>query len=147
MSNSSPCWYRVSIKAVIIKDGSILLVKEGSDFWDLPGGGLEHDENISSGLSREVSEELSAEITSHSKVPLYVGKSYDPVNKRPVVVLYCAASLASDNFTFGESVTRIEYKEISSLNADMFEPYIRPYFQELLDALKQEGVSHAYTQN
>lgn len=88
-----------------------------------PGGGLEHDEDISSGLSREASEELNAEITSFT------------------------AGLAPEDFAFGESVTEIEYKEISTLKADMFEPYIRPYFQELLDALKQEGAPYAHTQN
>jgi len=147
MSNDLPCWYRVGVKAVIIKNGTVLLAKEGSNFWDLPGGGLEHDEDISSGLSREASEELNAEITSHSKTPLYVGKSYDPVNKRPVIVLYFTAGLVSEDFTFGESVTEIEYKEISTLKADIFEPYIRPYFQELLEILRQEGRTYADTQN
>jgi len=137
----------VGVKAILVKSGTVLLAKERSDFWDFPGGGLEHDEDISGGLSREVSEEINVGIAGHSKVPLYVGKSYDPVNKRPVIVLYFTVSLASEDFTFGESVTTVEYREISTLKADMFEPYIRPYFQELLDTLKQERTSHAHTQN
>ncbi len=36
----SDCLYRVAVKAIIIKDGKLLLVKEDDDeFWSLPGGG------------------------------------------------------------------------------------------------------------
>lgn len=147
MSEVSPCWYRVGVKAIVIKDDAVLLAKEGSSFWDFPGGGLEHDEEISAGLSREASEEINVGIAGYSKVPLYVGKSYDPVNKRPVIVLYFTVGLASEDFIFGESVTAIEFREINTLKADIFEPYIRPYFKELLDTLKQERIAHAHTQN
>jgi ADP-ribose pyrophosphatase YjhB (NUDIX family) len=140
------CWYRVGVKAVVIKDDSVLLVKEGSDLWDFPGGGLEHEETIHSGLLREASEELNAELASHNKKPIYVGKSYDPINERPVIVLYFTARLASDNFHFGDSVTDISYRKISDLNTDMFEPYMQPYIHELLDILKQEVVSGGYAQ-
>ena len=40
--------FRVSLKAVILNDGGhVLVVKEkGRDWWDIPGGGLEHGETI-----------------------------------------------------------------------------------------------------
>ncbi|HEV7454584.1 MAG TPA: hypothetical protein VGO07_04980 [Candidatus Saccharimonadales bacterium] len=35
-----PCTYRISLKAAIKdKDGRVLLLKEKSDDWELPGGG------------------------------------------------------------------------------------------------------------
>lgn len=40
--------YRLSIKGIIFNDtGEILFVKEsGRDWWDLPGGGMDHGEDI-----------------------------------------------------------------------------------------------------
>jgi len=53
--------FRVSLKAVIFNaEGHVLVVKEhGRDWWDIPGGGLEHGETIKSALARELYEEVS----------------------------------------------------------------------------------------
>lgn len=52
--------YRVSIKGLIRStDGKVLVVKEaGRTWWDLPGGGMDHGENIKSALAREMHEEV-----------------------------------------------------------------------------------------
>ena len=52
--------YRVSLKCLIGNDdGDLLLVKEaGRDFWDLPGGGMDHGENIDAAIARELLEEV-----------------------------------------------------------------------------------------
>ena len=52
--------YRVSIKGLIRNaKGEVLVVKEaGRTWWDLPGGGMDHDENIKSALAREMHEEV-----------------------------------------------------------------------------------------
>ena len=52
--------YRVSVKGLIYDDGKLLFVRERSDTWDLPGGGLEHGEGIAEALRRECREELGA---------------------------------------------------------------------------------------
>lgn len=50
--------YRVSAKAVIRNDqGDVLLIKEASGDWGLPGGGVEYGEDIVAGLERELQEE------------------------------------------------------------------------------------------
>ncbi len=53
--------FRISMKSLIRNDaGEILVVKEsGRDWWDLPGGGMDHDENIYEALCRELYEEVS----------------------------------------------------------------------------------------
>lgn len=55
--------FRVSLKAVILNnEGHVLIVKEhGRDWWDIPGGGLEHGESIKDALARELNEEVSLE--------------------------------------------------------------------------------------
>lgn len=52
---------RVTLKAVILDDaGRTLVVKEsGRDWWDIPGGGIDHGETIKDALSRELREEVS----------------------------------------------------------------------------------------
>lgn len=53
--------YRVSLKCLIFNDeGEVLVVKEkGRDFWDLPGGGMDHGENLHAAIAREMAEEVS----------------------------------------------------------------------------------------
>jgi len=52
--------YRVSLKCLIKnKRGEILVVKEtGRDWWDLPGGGMDHGEDIRTTIAREAMEEV-----------------------------------------------------------------------------------------
>src|SRR6266550_2999810 len=55
--------YRVSLKCLIRNEkGEVLVVKEtGRDWWDLPGGGMDHGEYIKSAIAREMKEEVSLE--------------------------------------------------------------------------------------
>ena len=48
--------FRVSLKAVIFNENDeILIVKEsGRDWWDIPGGGMDHGESIKEALAREL---------------------------------------------------------------------------------------------
>ncbi len=52
--------FRVSLKAIIRNDkGQVLVVKETArSWWDLPGGGMDHDEDIKTALARELYEEV-----------------------------------------------------------------------------------------
>lgn len=52
--------YRVSLKGLVRNQkGEVLVVKEsGRTWWDLPGGGMDHDENVHSALAREMYEEV-----------------------------------------------------------------------------------------
>ncbi|MEI6053873.1 MAG: NUDIX hydrolase [Candidatus Saccharibacteria bacterium] len=53
--------FRVSQKAIIFNEkGQVLVVKEtGRDWWDIPGGGIDHGESIKDALARELKEEVS----------------------------------------------------------------------------------------
>jgi 8-oxo-dGTP diphosphatase len=49
----------VGVKAVIVRDGKILLLQNSAhDFWDVPGGRIDDDETIEQTLLRELREEL-----------------------------------------------------------------------------------------
>lgn len=51
-------FYRVTVKGIIRDQrGYVLAVKEGSDNWSLPGGGIDHEESLEQALAREMYEE------------------------------------------------------------------------------------------
>lgn len=53
--------YRISLRALIKNsNGEVLVVKEsGRDWWTLPGGGMDHGEDIKTALARELKEEVN----------------------------------------------------------------------------------------
>lgn len=58
-NNQKDYLFRISMKALVVNDdGNILVVKEsGRDWWDMPGGGIEHSETIKEAIARELHEE------------------------------------------------------------------------------------------
>lgn len=70
-----PCFHRVSVKGLVVKDGKILLLKEAPELsraWELPGGGLDFGEDMYEGLKREIEEEMGVDVASIDRRPLYV---------------------------------------------------------------------------
>lgn len=87
--------YRVSVKGLIYdNNGKLLFVREKSDTWDLPGGGLEHGESIAEALRRECREELGAEIEITNAAPIIIptwSKKFDT----PVLIIAYQVHLVS----------------------------------------------------
>ncbi|MDP1883954.1 MAG: NUDIX domain-containing protein [Candidatus Moranbacteria bacterium] len=60
--------FEISVKAVIFKDGKVLILRRSGDSirdagkLDLPGGAVEHGEKIKEGLAREIKEEIGIKI-------------------------------------------------------------------------------------
>lgn len=66
------CFYRVSVKALILDDQKrFLLALENNGLWELPGGGLDFGEKPMEGLAREIKEEMGLEVVSINKQPSY----------------------------------------------------------------------------
>jgi 8-oxo-dGTP diphosphatase len=69
---NEPCFYRVSVKALVVDEfGKFLLVKESDGTWELLGGGLDHGEDPIAALKREIHEETGLEVVSVSPCPAY----------------------------------------------------------------------------
>lgn len=72
--------FRTSLKAVIFNEArEVLIVKEhGRDWWDIPGGGIDHGESIKEALARELREEVSLEGDFEYEVILVEDPRYQP---------------------------------------------------------------------
>jgi ADP-ribose pyrophosphatase YjhB (NUDIX family) len=103
--------FRISMKAVITNSkGEVLTVKEtGRTWWDLPGGGMDHDEDIKSALARELYEEVGMMSDFHYRViaaedPMYL------INAKVWQVRLIFAVTPNDmNFTAGEDADEIAF--------------------------------------
>ncbi len=70
--NIPECFYRISIKALILDDEKrFLLTKEKNGKWELPGGGLDFGEKPQECLIREIKEEMGVDVTFVSDTPSY----------------------------------------------------------------------------
>ena len=58
--------FPVAVKGVVIRDGSVILLRNDRDEWELPGGKLELCESPEECLAREIAEELQLAIVPES---------------------------------------------------------------------------------
>src|SRR3989344_8166368 len=89
LNNSEPCSIcgryanrGVSIDAVIVKNGQILLIQRGVEpskgFWGTPGGYVGWDESAEETVKREVKEETSLDVIETKLVGVYSSPTRHP---------------------------------------------------------------------
>jgi 8-oxo-dGTP pyrophosphatase MutT (NUDIX family) len=97
--------FPVSVKAVIIRDGKVILLRNERDEWELPGGKLELSESPDQCLTREIAEELQLAIEPRAILDSWVytiGPGVDVL----VLTYGCAES------SLGEPALSNEHKEL-----------------------------------
>lgn len=96
--------YRISLKALIYNDaGQILVVKEiNRTYWDLPGGGMDYDEDFESSLKRELYEEVSYK--GDLRYQLFDASEQMYIERLDVnqICFYCRVWPENFNFAVGE---------------------------------------------
>lgn len=72
ISNIPDCFYRISVKALILDEKKrFLLTLENKGLWELPGGGLSFGEKPQECLVREIKEETGLELVHIKEQPSY----------------------------------------------------------------------------
>jgi 8-oxo-dGTP pyrophosphatase MutT (NUDIX family) len=102
LNDIDDCLYRVAIRALIVNNDKVLLVKEAvrGTWWAFPGGGVDHGEAVESSLVREVEEELGVpakEVSSDFQIVHYnIG---NVVNAIPRMNLFFKVSVPEERLT------------------------------------------------
>jgi mutator protein MutT len=117
-------FYRVTLKAYITNDnGEILVTREDdgvSQFWALPGGGLDHGELPKAGLKRELQEELGVDIDVQEVA--HVKTFYLDRKDAWLIWIVYRATLRSTDFTYGDvSEAKFINPEELADSTDLFE--------------------------
>lgn len=123
-------FYRVSVKAVITNEnGDVFAVHEGED-WTLPGGGVDHGEDLLTALKRELYEE--AFIKSDFKAE-FIGTESFYVESKDAMAMWVIFKLkmAEVPFSFqaGEDADEVAFRNPSDFRSSnsMFERLIFKY--------------------
>ena len=93
------------MKGVVIRDASVILLRNERDEWELPGGKLELSESPEQCLAREMAEELQLEIVPKSILDSWV---YTIIPGVSVLVIAYGCVESSRN----EAVLSDEHKEL-----------------------------------
>ncbi len=125
---NEPCFYRVSVKGIIIDDQDrILLARESDGTWDMLGGGLDHNEDPIVCLKREIQEETGLIVTKVWPAPKYFITAHKASNNLYIANAVYQIELASLDFTPSD-----ECQELRFFSAqEMGELQLLPNMQEL----------------
>lgn len=105
-----PCYYRISVKGLVVaKDGRFLLSKESNGMWEIPGGGLEHDEEPKTCLAREIYEETGLNILKVSSYPIYFITTKRLGHETYIANLIYEISLESLDFVESEECVELKF--------------------------------------
>jgi len=102
------CYYRVSVKALILDEQKrFLLTLENKGWWELPGGGLDFGEEPSECLIRELKEEMGLEVIHINKQPSYF-----------VTALNKSTALNKNGIWFSNIIYEVKVKDLNFTPSD-----------------------------
>ena len=132
------CLYRVATKALIINYGKLLVVNEkDDDWWNLPGGGIDHGEEIEPSLVRELNEEIGLK---PSDVLLIEGPVFVATNAEmdgvPRVNIFYKATVHIEAVTIGQDVEELQWCSPEEFLALPISPGISPYKKQIAALIK-----------
>lgn len=138
---------RVRVGAIIVKDGSILLVKHKkgeSVYWLLPGGGVEPKETLQQALAREVKEELS--LNTKPEEMVFVSDSINEQEGKHIIqiVFNCPVVEGDIKVNPDHRLVDAAYFKIDEINDLIFRPNIK---EHLINYLKNGSQSKVYLGN
>ena len=126
MSGKYPnTFYRVSLKALIRNENNdVLVVKEKGSQWSLPGGGMDHGEDVHEALKRELYEEALIDSTFRETL---VDSATMYLEHKEMWLLWLVFKIEIDNLTYGVGE---DADEVAFINPELLKD--SPYVSEQL---------------
>lgn len=122
MNNIPDSFFRVSAKWVVFNDEwKLLLIRWGSKWW-LPGGWIDHGENIRDALIREIYEEMLLNVKYISEAPIFAIPSHDKKRWYHRMNLNYSLELEHFEFTPTNECNEIRFFELSEVTEELARP-------------------------
>ena len=122
MTKVPNCFYRISIKALVLNDSrdKFLITKEDNGKWELPGGGLDWGETPHSDLPRELKEEMGLSASWIAEHPSYF-LTVPHATKSGLWVCNVLYETELENYDFTPSDECVAIDWINKDNAEQFD--------------------------
>lgn len=117
MNNIPNCFYRVSVKALVLNEtrDKFLICEKDTGIWELPGGGLDWGMTPQEDLSREIEEEMGLKITKMANHPSYFLTGQTLNSKTWIVNVIYETELEHLNFTPSDECVNIRFVDKNDL--------------------------------
>lgn len=122
-------YHRVSIKGIEFRGNTILLIRDNTHEWELPGGGVEHGEKIHDCLRREVREEIGVSIKKISQYPI---TAFTLTFKGPRLIIGYEIKLSSYKFTPSDECVDLKFFTKEQVRRLGIHPVVKREILELL---------------
>lgn len=130
--NTDPCYYRVSVKGLVRDDqGKVMLILQDDGYWELPGGGLEHDEDPIRCLTREVQEETGLAVTSVAPAPSYFVTVQRLGHETLIANVVYEIALGSLDFTPSAECQELRFVDLAEMHKLNLFPTTRKFYEIL----------------
>lgn len=130
MSDIPNCFYRISVKALILDDKKrFLLALEDNGFWELPGGGLDFGETVQDCITREVKEEMGLKVTKIRKQPSYFVTALNTDGRWKSNVIY-DTTVKDLNFRPSEECVEIKFFTKAEAKKRKLHPVAHAFIKE-----------------
>ena len=130
MSDIPNCFYRVSIKALILdEEKRFLMIQESNGKWELPGGGLDFGEKPHDCLKREIREEMSLEIDTINTRPSYVVTTLHTDNHWKCFIAY-ETKIKNLNFTPSDECVAIKFFNKEEALKEKLFPIVKEFVKQ-----------------
>ncbi len=119
MNEQRNCFYRISVKALILNESGnkFLICQKENGVWELPGGGLDWGTTPQEDLPREIREEMGLETTWVASNPSYFATCQNHDKTIWVANILYETKLENFNFTPSDECVNIKFVNKENLQA------------------------------
>ena len=115
MDNKEDLFFQVSVKGLYFnQENRLMMIKEPSGFWELPGGRIRKGENFVDCLKRECKEELGLECAISEDKPMFVWPAIDQEGRGRIMVCY-KIDLSNLNFVPSEECVALDFFSVDEV--------------------------------